>query len=199
MLPQSHVIIGSYIFNHIKMKLNVDLSLRFLQIGSMKPDFWPSLKLKKHYKNESFDFVLDEIMKLSDVGLYDNVLSINKFSSQLGVINHFISDFFCLAHHDRDYFKTRLTEHLFYELLLHKNFKEFNEEINLKVPEITEFTRDSVKNLIENLHNQYTSLPHSKEKDVYFSINVSCIIGLLIVENSLMLSTKFNQSENPAY
>ncbi|WFD09483.1 zinc dependent phospholipase C family protein [Tepidibacter hydrothermalis] len=188
MLVQSHNIIANHIHYNIKNHLNIDLNLKMLAYGAMKPDIAPRLAMKKHYKDQSFDFVLNEILKLIDNGLSENPISINRFSTKLGVISHFLSDFFCLPHHNREYYHDKLFEHLKYEKDLHKYFINFEGLSKVKSPYIERIDKDNIKNFIEELHHMYTENKMGFENDVTSSINISSAVGIIIVENSLIES-----------
>lgn len=186
MFIPTHRIIANHIYENVSDRLDIKLNRIMLQYGNMKPDFTPSLKTIKHYKEPTFDFVLDEIVSLIDDGLQQNLISINNFSVRLGVITHFLSDFFCLPHHDRDYFSDKLKEHMIYEKNLHYKFKEFNGLEKLKIPGLTSLDKEGIRDFIEELHQEYINSPKGYENDIISSINVSSALGLLVIENSIL-------------
>lgn len=188
MLIPTHKIISEHIDHHIQKSLKVKLNKHMLAYGNMKPDIAPRLKRKKHYKDPTFDFVLDEIISLIDDGLSENLISINKFSTRLGVITHFLCDFFCLPHHDRDYFSDKLMEHMIYEKRLHDHFKSFSGIDKIKAPYIRNISKEDIKNFIEELHQEYQVAPRGFQTDMNHSVNVSSAVGILIVEHSLLYS-----------
>ncbi|WP_242939255.1 zinc dependent phospholipase C family protein [Tepidibacter thalassicus] len=185
---QTHKIIANHMYNNIKNSLNVKLNKKFLVYGAMKPDISPRLAIKKHYKEHSFDFVLNEILNLINNGLNENQISINKFSTKLGVISHFLSDFFCLPHHNREYYHDKLMEHLKYEKNLHEYFVNFKGLNKIRIPYLENIDKENIKNFIEELHSIYKNNTMGFENDVEGSINISCAIGILIVENSIVTS-----------
>lgn len=187
----THRIIAHHIYENINDKLNFKLSRPMLAYGNMKPDIAPSLKSKKHYKDPTFDFVLDEIASLMSEGVSENALSINKFSVRLGVITHFLSDFFCLPHHDREYFADRLSEHMVYERNLHFKFKQFSKLDKIKMPSINGLDKESIRDFIEELHFEYVNGPKGFDNDIKSSINVSSAVSMLILENSVLYDAEF--------
>ncbi|OPJ55167.1 zinc dependent phospholipase C family protein [Alkalithermobacter paradoxus] len=190
MLMHTHKIIAYHVYDNIKNKLDIDLNRNCLIYGSMKPDISPRLALKKHYKNESFNFVLDEIMSLIDDGLSENLISINRFSTRLGVISHFLSDFFCLPHFDRDYYHDKLIKHLKYENDLHYKFKDFKGIDKIKIPYLEDVNSKCIRAFIEELYDTYKNKPIGFENDIHGSINISSAVGMVIVENSIMTLTE---------
>lgn len=181
---QSHMIIASHIHTNISHKLNINLSKSFLTYGSMIPDVTPLLAARKHYKKQSFDFVLDLIENLISDGLHENTISINKFSSKLGIITHFLSDFFCLPHHNREYYHDKLIKHLSYENKLHDYFTHFCGLDKIRIPYMQHIDRDNIKSFIEELHHTYSTHNSGFLNDVKSSINVSCAISSILIEHS---------------
>lgn len=184
----THRIIAHRVHENILQETGINLSKSFLAYGSMKPDIAPRLAIKKHYKEHSFDFVLDEIVDLVENGLRDDKLSINNFSTKFGVVSHFLCDFFCLPHHDRDYFHDKLKDHLEYEKLLHEKFKSFSNTRNLKLPTLDSVDKDGFRNLIDSLHSDYASSSKSFETDMEYSVRVSSAVGIIILENAIIPS-----------
>lgn len=191
MLIPTHRIIAHNVFKNVNSNLNFKLSKSMLSYGSMKPDIAPSLKSKKHYKDPTLDFVIDEVIKLMEIGLSEDVVSINKFSVKLGVITHFLSDFFCLPHHDRNYFADKLKEHMIYEKNLHYKFKDFSGLEKIKIPSIMGLEKADIKNFIEELHYEYSNSPMGYENDIKGSINISSAISMIIIENSTIYQPEF--------
>ena len=93
MLPQTHKIISEHVYDNIKNTFNVDLNKRSLIYGSIKPDIAYSLVKLDHFKPQSFDFICDEINKLSNYDFELNKEFIKFLSRRIGVVTHFISDF----------------------------------------------------------------------------------------------------------
>ncbi|MBP2027030.1 hypothetical protein J2Z35_000822 [Acetoanaerobium pronyense] len=184
MLIPTHRIIAHNVFKNVNSNMNFKLNRPMLSYGSMKPDIAPSLKSKKHYKEPTLDFVIDEIIKLMEIGISEDLISINKFSVKLGVITHFLSDFFCLPHHDRDYFSDKLTEHMIYEKNLHYKFKEFAGLEKIKMPSLMGLEKEDIRSFIDELHYEYSTSPMGYENDIKGSINVSSAISMIIIENS---------------
>ncbi|KXZ39351.1 Zinc dependent phospholipase C [Alkalithermobacter thermoalcaliphilus JW-YL-7 = DSM 7308] len=188
MLVQTHKIISHHIYTNIKNELNIDLNKKFLMYGSMKPDIALSLALRKHYKNENLDFVIDQILSLTEEGLNENFISINKFSTKLGIITHFLSDFFCLPHSNREYYHDKLIQHLNYENKLHSKFKNLNLLYKIKVPYVKDVNKENIKLVIDELYDEYINNSQGFENDIKHSINISSVIGIIIIKNSIVLS-----------
>lgn len=186
MFIPTHRIIAHHIFQQVRRNLNISLNPHMFSYGNMKPDVAPKLKAKKHYMEPTFDFVLDEIMQLINDGVSENPLSISKFSVRLGVICHFLCDFFCLPHHDRGYFSDKLMEHMIYEKKLHEKFVNFSGLDRIRLPYVTGVTKVEIKKAILELHEEYVSSPRGYETDMKCSVNVASGVGIWIIENSIL-------------
>lgn len=187
MLPQTHKIISEHVYNNIKDTLGVSLNKSSLIFGSIKPDIAYSLVKLDHFKPQSFDFICDEINELSTHSFQSNK-EFNKFiSNRIGIVTHFISDFFCVPHNDRQTYKKNFINHIKYEHKLHKLFKSFDGKIDVSNNyfNIDNSNSEYIKALIDILHLKYENRGESLLNDLESSIHVSSIVGLFIVYNAL--------------
>ncbi len=188
MLPQTHKIISEHLYENVKTYLGVELNKNSLIIGSIKPDFVPHLLKLDHFKPQSFNMIMDEIHKLSQLQLEGNDAFMKDFSTQIGVVTHFIADFFCLPHNDRvTYRKATIINHIAYENRLHKLFKEssasvlvsnslFNTDNDTALP---------VKNMMDFLHYEYQLKEEALYNDLISSLRATSAVGLYIVYHAL--------------
>ena len=97
--------------------------------GNVKPDCVPQYKRIRHYFDESIDMVINKILYLSSLTIYDvhYGMSMAKFSEELGVICHFLCDYFCAPHYHRwECTSTKIMkDHMLYEKRLAKKTKTF--------------------------------------------------------------------------
>lgn len=129
MLMNTHKMLAQdFIYNMDNNKKNLINENHFIW-GNIKPDCVSKYKLKKHYMDESLDMVVNKIQFLSSLSIEDiyKNYSENKFSQELGVVCHFLCDFFCIPHNKRWEFKSAnaMKEHVMYEKDLSKVAKEF--------------------------------------------------------------------------
>lgn len=129
MLMNTHTMLAKdFIYNLDNNKKELINENHFIW-GNIKPDCVSKYKLKKHYLDESLDMVVNKIQFLSSLSLDDiyKNYSENKFSQELGVVCHFLCDFFCVPHNKRWEFKSAnaMKEHVMYEKDLSRVAKEF--------------------------------------------------------------------------
>lgn len=129
MLMNTHTMLAKdFIYNMDSNKKELINENHFIW-GNIKPDCVSTYKFKKHYLDESLDMVVNKIQFLSSLSLeeiYKNHYE-NRFSQELGVVCHFLCDFFCVPHNKRWEFKSAnaMKEHVMYEKDLSKIAKEF--------------------------------------------------------------------------
>lgn len=153
--------------------------------GNLKPDGASKYKFKKHYFEESFPMIINMIKTLSSMTVSDiyKYYSINKFNQELGVICHFLCDYFCVPHNQRWEFKSTnaVKEHVLYEKELSKVAKTFiiRREIN------THLSSNDIEKFILELKNDYEE-EMSYENDLRFAYFVCNSVINLILEEVLL-------------
>lgn len=182
MLPITHNLISHNLYNRLSFNTNINFSKNHLSLGSVIPDFYIKYKINRHYISISLDFVVDMIYDLYN-DLTKNRISISLFSFKLGIITHYLSDFFCLAHNDL-YFRTHLYKHYIYEKNIHSYFENFN---NYKESDFTiDFhNKNSIKSYILNFHNEYINEKPSYDNDVYYTLNMIYSLSIHLLENAI--------------
>lgn len=129
MLMTTHKMLAQDFIYNMDSNKKVLINQNHFIWGNIKPDCASKYKLKKHYMDESLDMVVSKIQFLSSLSIEDiyKNYSENKFSQELGVVCHFLCDFFCIPHNKRWEFKSAnaMKEHVMYEKDLSKVAKEF--------------------------------------------------------------------------
>ncbi|MDO5517589.1 MAG: zinc dependent phospholipase C family protein [Clostridium sp.] len=151
----THRIMGENIIKYANSKSIYLISKKNFIWGNVKPDCTPKYKRMKHYYNESIDMIIEKIQHLSSLKLEDVYykMTIGKFSEELGVICHFLCDFFCAPHYYRWEFKTTkaVKHHMLYEQKLAKITKEFKPKPVID----TSITPETIRDFIVHLQKQY--------------------------------------------
>lgn len=154
-MMNTHRIMGENIIKYANSKSIYLVSRKNFIWGNVKPDCTPKYKRMKHYYNESIDMVIEKIQHLSTLKLEDVYykITIGKFSEELGVICHFLCDFFCAPHYYRWECKTTkaVKHHMLYEQKLAKITKEFKPKPVID----TSITPDNIRDFITHLQEQY--------------------------------------------
>ena len=112
----NHLSIAIKLKRNIEMKFNIKIKTISFLIGNIKPDISMRYIKIPHYKKDSERFIQDEISSILEIKIHEFKRCSNNFSERLGIVMHYLSDFFCYAH--TDYFKGGIWKHYSYEMQL---------------------------------------------------------------------------------
>lgn len=208
-LPDTHKIVAKIVHDRIKEKYNVNLNLDKMLWGSIAPDVLPYYKTKRHYFDESGDYIAREISKLIYFSRYsysegnESKLFINYMSKKLGIIMHYLCDFVCYPHAYRMTFIENLRKHVRYEqdLALYARENKFLEESFRDViscEDINFFENSDiklekkVKAYLIKVIEEYKDSNHSFDNDLNFALNLSTNISILVIESILEYNGEFD-------
>lgn len=186
MMANTHLMIARNIYYSLDYKQQEFVSYNNFLYGNVKPDMVSKYKLKKHYMDESFEMVLDKIKVLSALSHNElnKISAVVRFSQELGVVCHFLCDFFCVPHSERWEFKHSMNRHVKYEKELSTASKLFKfSDAKVKV-----FGYYNVEEFIKGNHKMYAK-SQSYENDLIFA-NYVC----LSIVNYIIDSIEFNSS-----
>ena len=197
------------VHDRIKEKYNVNLNLDKMLWGSIAPDVLPYYKTKRHYFDESGDYIAREISKLIYFSRYsysegnESKLFINYMSKKLGIIMHYLCDFVCYPHAYRMTFIENLRKHVKYEqdLALYARDNKFLEEsfrAVISCEDINFFENfdikleKKVKAYLIKVIEEYKDSNHSFDNDLNFALNLSTNISILVIESILEYNGEFD-------
>lgn len=187
MFVQSHKVMADWIYRFVEEHTDLSLNLLRFRAGNMSPDLPLYHSHLKHYKHQNFEYILDMVKKLSDTNPLSNVGALKNYSYQLGIICHYLCDYFCYPHHNRRYFYDKLGEHMKYENDLHKVIKKFKKSDYLSQYYFKEIMIQNkgipfdLFSMIEEFHKDYMRETPSFYVDATYAISVTSIIASIIV------------------
>lgn len=196
MLVQTHRLISQAVDSVIQEKLNISINEEAFVYGSIKPDFYPQLMLMSHYKDSSSQYIFDRILMLQNHSPSLNPKDLKSYSLELGVVSHFLADFFCGAHNEAK--KGSLSSHLLYELQLHRKFADAClRDICLSAIQNPKMLfldcKQGIIDYINRSHIEYLNKPKDMMNDLLYSL-VICTA----VTSGLLLRSRSNISEQIA-
>lgn len=193
LMMNTHKILGENIIKYANSKSIYLISKKKFIWGNIKPDCTLKYKRMKHYYDESIDMVIENIQYLSSLKLEDVYykMTIDKFSEQLGVICHFLCDFFCAPHFYRWEFKstTAVKHHMLYEQKLAKLAKDYKPKLAID----TTINPNNVREFIIQLQEEYDGCLDC-EIDLAFSYYVCDSIINMILDN--IFTNKYKTDNN---
>ncbi|MGL4739564.1 MAG: zinc dependent phospholipase C family protein [Sarcina sp.] len=197
MMANTHLAIARHLYYNLGGIEQDLISYNNFLYGNIKPDMVSKYKLKKHYMDESFTMVIDKIKALSS--LSDNELNKStatiRFSQELGVICHFLCDFFCIPHSERWEFKHSMNKHVKYE----KELAAYAKTFNLPSDSTKVFGYYNITEFILKNHRMYKKA-NSYENDLMFATYVCASVIHYIVDSiKFNSSIDFNRVDNKKY
>lgn len=189
MLMNSHFLIAKSLLNNIDNNKLFFINEKHFIYGNLKPDAVPQYVFKKHYLNESFDTIAQKINYLCSLTIdyLSRYFSVSKFSQELGVICHFLCDFFCVPHSERWEFKHSMKKHMSYE----KELSIVAKNSNLSIYKGDVITNNSFKDFFDSLYTEYKS-KLDYENDLFFSSYACNSVINYILDNILKNTVRSN-------
>jgi len=193
-LADTHKIIASNVFENIYQIYGIQLDKKRLLKGSVAPDKLPKYRLHRHYKDESLNYVVNEISKLIfiskalDFNEKIDPIRLKILSYNLGVISHYLSDFVCLPHAQRWTFYKNLIKHINYETKLNEYapYHDFKKNI-ITVKDMDIFKTKKVKlkpiikEYIEEVIKEH-SFYYGFKGDLDFALSLSLKISCFVID-----------------
>ena len=181
MMMKTHIIISKSLLDNIDDNKQFFLNNKSFIYGNIKPDIFSKYKLKKHYLDESYDMVRNKIEYLSNLDLdtLEKYYTKNEFSQEMGVICHFLADFFCVAHSERWEFKHSLKIHVKYESGLTKVAKDYNLKNDRR-----QYV-DDVDLFFEKLYREYKNNGNFEENDLKYAAYICNTVTNYVLERIL--------------
>ena len=153
MILNTHLTISNALIENLDSSKSFFISEKNFIYGNIKPDMTSKYVLHKHYLKESFDMIIGKIKSLCKLSLdfIEKYFSISKFSQELGVICHFLCDFFCVPHSQRWEFSHSFKKHVIYE----KDLQSIAKDTNFKTLEKTSIHHIGVEEFFNKLYKEY--------------------------------------------
>jgi len=193
LMMNTHKTMGENIIKYANTKSVYLINNKRFVWGNVKPDCAPKYKFKKHYYDESIDMIVEKIIYLSSLTLehVNYNMTIGRFSEELGVVCHFLCDFFCAPHYYRWEFKSTsaVKQHMTYENNLAKLAKNFKPTGIIN----TNIEPSDVKDFIVQLQKQYDGIL-DYENDLTFSYYVCDSVLNMILENVFLNDNKVSKA-----
>lgn len=182
MFSSTHRLIAHHVFEAVLKEFNVKLDYMYIRYGSIAPDIHIRMLVMSHRKEGSFNYLLRLIKKLINKQIPSSKNGMRRYSYRLGVVTHFIADYFCRAHNERRY--KNPMRHYFYE----RRLALYLRERNLRSKNITwdNWTKKGTfEQFIEDNLANYHNEPKSLAKDSNYALDVAVKTVLNIVKASV--------------
>ena len=203
MMSFTHVLYAKQICEHISLKYGITLKRYSFIYGSVKPDVSILFLGKtKHYFDVSLDMVTESANVLINAINSEKEIETKAFARELGVIMHYITDFFCRVHNDINGIKhSENFRHVLYEQRFQKVLEEYELDVLrektllVEDEEIKKIETMSLKNYLIYRHNKYMkeagkfyfydSAEKIRQIDMRYSFGISLIVASYIVQKAM--------------
>lgn len=102
------------IIDHVNDRLPIKINRGAFRLGNVMADYSPLMFTQIHLPCYSMDYIKNKIRAFTDIPKDFDFLAASDFSAfSLGLLTHYICDFFCRAHSGTTFGNTR--EHMQYE------------------------------------------------------------------------------------
>lgn len=177
---------GRYLYKYFTQKLDIKLDKQTFVMWNVMPDIAPSLLKLSHFKKDIYDLVMEKAAFLCSEG---DMLSITEYSKQLGILCHFMSDFFCYAHSE-DFDGSKI-DHLKYELKM--QFFGYRRKSMLHAVDLIDRAASvdpsaALYEQINELHAQYREKEPSYGNDFIYSMTACVELALDMRKESALVS-----------
>ena len=160
---KSHLSLAGYIVDVVDADM-IDHPLAF-RFGSLEPDLVPTFITTKHRIDLTFHKLEKKINKVIDEYDKNKGMTIG-LSKDLGIITHYIADYFTFPHNIE--YPGTMTEHIHYEAQLKVDFREFVQKMKEKhahFQEVNMQSADEICTFIRKCHEEYLHAVKSVEND----------------------------------
>lgn len=190
----THKIIATNMYKNINNIYDIELNKDSLLWGSVAPDILPQYRFHRHYKKESLNYIVNEIVKLIFVSRYlefnskTDPIKIKILSKKLGIISHYLSDFVCRPHAERWTFTTSMFKHINYESKLNDYAPNHDFKKNIIGLDDIDIFQDGiiklrpiVKDYIENVVEEY-SRNKGFDYDLDYALSLNLKISYFVID-----------------
>ncbi len=183
MLCSTHRLIANKVYEIMTSELGMPIDYESLLNGSVAPDKKPYMIIIPHTKNQSLGFLNRYFNWMADKSLPKKFENLKEVSYKLGIIIHFVSDYFCTAHNDVKFINP--VTHYIYEKRLKHFFNKKISRVQFDVKKCLYDIPGNLNDFINKKHKEYLSGKRNMENDFYFSLEAVITVITYIVNNLL--------------
>lgn len=198
-MSTTHALYAKQVAEHIFLVYGVKLKRYSLIYGAIKPDASTIFAKYPHYIELSLDNLCETVSMLIENIDTRKEMETSAFSRELGVILHYIADYFCRVHNNVNGQKhDRHLKHIWYEKKLHKEIKKYElEKLREEVTNDLEYDTKKIdmisfKDYIVYKHNKYMkdagkmyvydNNKKRKQTDIKYSYKMELLMASYIIK-----------------
>lgn len=172
----THVMISKTLYRHLSKKMELDQ--KAFSYGNIKPDLSPQC-LRNPHMLENYLFIIQH----DSNRLISHNTPVKEFSIELGVICHFICDFFCYCHLNHNLYH-KLFRHFIYEIRLHMVFCGMLLGHKIKLPSNRKGPAGNLAAMVIEMRREYMTKQQTLQRDIEYALLTSLYACQLIDRQS---------------
>jgi len=187
MLYNTHLFFSNITYDNIRCGYCVKIKKLGFKYGNIKPDLMMNFKNTPHNYYSSADYIISEIYSLIEETPRLKDLQSNDFAVKLGIIDHYIADFFCMPH-NKNLVKKNIVAHFIYEQKINAICKKIrirklrkhltSNGIGLNID-------DNISEILSSMYENYKRETFSAFNDILFAIQTSIIVNNYVVKSCI--------------
>ena len=196
---RSHIIMGNLLYDCLLKTSNVPLKRSLFVFGNIRPDIYPGIWSAGHTKDNFLGFIKSEFEQISKINLARSEEDALSYSLRLGVICHYMTDFFCYPH-NADFGKGVVAHYIYEKKLCHYLHKRsaLLRKINTFKTENGFLDAQQMVCQIELMHEDYMKKRTYWGYDISYAVEICldvCASLLLMIEAGTLrlLEDLFNE------
>lgn len=182
MITNTHILFSKILYENCLKDLNFKLDKYKFMYGNIKPDIFCNYFKDDHTIKGSIKIVKEYSNKL-----INSKNNISDFSVGLGVICHYVCDYFCI-YHTEGYSKNNIFEHIGYERKLHNKVIHMIERSEVKIESRNNFIKGDVVEFIYKMQKKYFDEEQSLNRDIIYALETANAVTEGIVYYSILKS-----------
>lgn len=178
----SHTKVARILLGYIEETCGVTFDNSAFIYGNLKPDLTGTYLKKRHNPSVMYDEVMEMIRVFTEKYTISTANG-HDLSVDLGVICHYITDFFTFPHND-DIYDRNLLAHYLYEKRTSLRISSRIDERKFErwvSPVIPPFTVDALISRIGDMHSRYKAERHGISNDIFYICQITTMVVLSII------------------
>ena len=172
---RSHIMMGNLLYDCLLKTSNVPLKRSLFVFGNIRPDIYPGIWADGHTKDNFLGFVKSEFEQISKINLARSEEDALSYSLRLGVLCHYMTDFFCYPH-NADFGKGIVAHYIYEKKLCHYLHKRSDmlRKTNVFKTEYGFINAQEMAEQIEHMHKDYM------ENRTYWGYDISYAVEICL-------------------
>lgn len=181
MLPSTHILIAKTAYQAVEELTGIKLNYSKFLKGSIYPDINLATLFLHHRISDTESIVEKNVNRLKDINIFEDSKKLDAFSFRMGIIIHFISDYFCKVHNE--IWHKNPIGHYIYEKELDKYYskrKRFIINTDYSTCDENLCIENRLMEYVKSQNDNFRKKRKSMKEDVAYSLKVSiaCMLSI---------------------